>query len=146
MSIRKASKEDIREIQKHARRVFLESTMGLLGNGWENAKQIKSVFLSNGGYYLIWNENDRILGWIGIGIIVDPFTDEEIGIINELYVLPPYRHRGIARELCYEAMVHFKKHTCKKVQLNVFQGNKARELYRNLGFKNLYTTMEKKLE
>jgi ribosomal protein S18 acetylase RimI-like enzyme len=34
----------------------------------------------------------------------------------------------------------------KKVQLNVFSGNRAKHLYQNLGFQEVSTLMEKKLD
>lgn len=146
MYIRRASKKETNEILKHAHQVFIESTNGLFDTNVEKAKQINSLFLSNGGYYLIWYENDTILGWIGVGITFDPFTDEEIGIIPELYVLPPHRNKGIAKKLCHAAMNNFRKQKCKRVQLNVFENNLAKNLYRILGFRDIYTTMEKVLD
>lgn len=61
-------------------------------------------------------------------------TDENIGIIPELYVKPQFRRQGIAKKLCKEAIKQINAEGLEKVQLNVFSGNQVKQLYEKLGF------------
>ncbi|MEN2767645.1 GNAT family N-acetyltransferase [Ornithinibacillus xuwenensis] len=142
MTIQSATYNETQFILNHAINVFTESTVGHIEPSWDKALQSVSLFLNNGGYYFINTENNKIKGWIGIGVTYDSYTDKEIGFIQELYVLPEYRNAGIARELCKEATIHLKQQGCQEIQLNVFVGNGAKNLYRKLGFQDLYTTMK----
>jgi ribosomal protein S18 acetylase RimI-like enzyme len=146
MTIRKATYSEIQKILNHSLDVLKEATMGYVEVRREIAFQMVSPFLSDGGYYLVYIENHVIQGWIGVGRTIDFHSEEIIGIIPEIYVLPEYRKQGVAEKLCEEALRHLKEKGYKKVQLNVFSGNHAKHLYQNLGFQEVSTLMEKKLD
>ncbi|MFD2046501.1 GNAT family N-acetyltransferase [Ornithinibacillus salinisoli] len=143
MRIRKATDEETQEILDYALVVLHESAMGFVEPNLEKAYQIMGPILAEGGYYLIHESNQAIQGWIGVGKMYDFYTDELVGMIPELYVLPPYRHKGIAEKLCKVAFHHLKEEGIRKVQLNVFAGNSAKKLYKKLGFHDVTTLMEK---
>ncbi|WP_010677966.1 GNAT family N-acetyltransferase [Bacillus timonensis] len=145
MQIRRATYEETQRILSHSLEVLKEATMGHVKQRRKKALELITPFLSNGGYYLICHENNRVLGWIGVGSSVDMNTDEMIGIITELYVLPNYRNKGIAKTLCNEAFIYLKSEGLNKVQLNVFSGNRAKSIYEELGFKEVSTVMERKI-
>ena len=146
MTIRKATYRETQKILNHSVKVLKEATMGYIQANREIAFQMVSPFLSDGGHYLVYTENNAIQGWIGVGKANDYYSDEMIGIIPEIYVLPQYRKQGIAEKLCEEALRQLKEKGYKKVQLNVFSGNHAKHLYQKLGFQEVSTLMEKNLD
>jgi ribosomal protein S18 acetylase RimI-like enzyme len=145
MAIRRATYIETQNILNYALIVMHESTMGFVKPTQEKVQFLLSPFLSNGGYYLVYTKHNVIQGWIGIMDMVDNNSDEPIGFINEIYVLPPYRNLGIANKLCITVFNHFKAAGCKQVQLNVYAGNPAKKLYHRLGFEDVSSLMSKKL-
>lgn len=145
MEIRKATANETNAILSHALDVMKEATMGKVKPLKEKAEQIMLPVLAEGGYYLVYVENKTVRGWVGVGQINDLYSKEIIGLIPELYVMPPYRKRGIARKLCEKACDKLRSKGCDKVQLNVFEGNQAKVLYQSMGFYNIMTMMEMKL-
>ncbi|WP_077620483.1 GNAT family N-acetyltransferase [Bacillus sinesaloumensis] len=145
MTIRKATNDETQKILRHSLEVLKEATMGHVKPRKRKALELISPLLSNGGYYLVYIEDKKIAGWIGVGSIMDINTDEMVGVLPEVYVLPKYRHRGIAKKLCNEAFTYLKRDGYQKVQLNIFSGNAAKKIYEDLGFKEISTTMEKNI-
>jgi len=145
MPIRKATNLETQQILDHSLEVLKESAMGFVKPSKEKALQMVSPFLANGGYYLVYVEKNNVKGWIGAGKSFDSYTDETIGFISEIYVLPLYRKQGIAEKLFEAVFRQFQTEGLRKVQLNVFSGNHARELYQKLGFQDVSMLMEKDL-
>ncbi|TFJ94430.1 GNAT family N-acetyltransferase [Lentibacillus salicampi] len=146
MTIRKATKRETRQILSHSLEVLKEASMGYIPAKQEKAQQMVTPFLASGGYYLVYTKNNNLQGWIGIGRTTDYYTDEPVGMIPELYVLPEHRHVGIARMLCAEALRRLRDSGYATVQLNVFAGNSIRQLYQKLGFEEVATLMKKRLD
>ncbi|MBM4762917.1 GNAT family N-acetyltransferase [Bacillus sp. B15-48] len=145
MNIRKATYKETQKILAHSFDVFNEATVGYAKLNRDKVRQLVTPFLNDGGYYLVYVEKNTIQGWVGIGQSIDVYTDDMIGIIAEIYVLPRYRKKGIAAKLCEEALSLFKEEGYNKVQLNVFEGNRAKHLYKKLGFQAVSTIMERSL-
>lgn len=110
----------------------------------ENQELTLMAFLEDGGYYLVYSENNVLKGWIGIAGTWSHYNGERVGMISEVYVIPEFRRDGIGRQLCLEGINRLQEQGLNKVQLNVFAGNKARQLYQQLGFQEVTTLMEKK--
>jgi ribosomal protein S18 acetylase RimI-like enzyme len=145
MDIRIATESEIEEISTYAFSVLTEATMGFVEPKNEYAIPLGSPFLAEGGCYLVCSENNTIKGWIGIGGFLDNYSDEMVGNISEIYVIPQYRNQGIAEQLCREAIKQLKDKGFNKVQLNVYKGNRAKQLYQKLGFQEVSTLMERNL-
>ena len=141
MNIRKATEQETCYILDHSLEVMEEATMGKVKPLKEKAEKIMVSTLLEGGYYLVFVENEDICGWIGIGQSYDFYSGEVIGMIPELYVLPKYRKQGIAKKLCKTACERFKHEGYNSVQLNVFAGNGAKKLYEKLGFEDISILM-----
>lgn len=146
MTIRRATFEETQRILNYHLEVLKEATMGYVKPSREKAIEMMTPFLNGGGYYLVRVKNNVIQGWVGLGRIIDQNSDEEVGFINEMYVLPPYRKQGAAEKLCKAAFIQLRAEGHKKVQLNVYAGNHAKHLYAKLGFKDVSTLMSKNLE
>lgn len=146
MTIRKATYEETRSILNYHLEVLKEATMGYVKPSREKALEMMTPFLTGGGYYLVRVKNNVIQGWVGLGRIIDQNTDETVGFINEMYVLPSYRKQGAAEKLCKAAFIQLRAEGHKQVQLNVYAGNHAKHLYEKLGFTDVSTLMTKKLD
>lgn len=146
MVVTKATYKETQEILRQSVNVLSEATVGYINPAWAKALQLVSPFLNEGGYYLVYKEDGVLQGWIGIGNLYDFYTDQMAGFIPELYVLPPYRKQGVAEKLCKEAFNHLQEKGYQKVQLNVFAGNRAKQLYEKLGFQDVCTLMERNLD
>ncbi|WP_373894975.1 GNAT family N-acetyltransferase [Virgibacillus natechei] len=146
MTIREATDTEIEDILNYAPVVIKEATVGYAEPRRDVSIQIASSFLLGGGYYLVHKENNATLGWIGVGETFNYYTDEAIGLIPEIYILPQYRQQGIATKLFKEAFKELKEKGYKKVQLNVFAGNHAKDLYHKLDFQAISTVMERDLD
>ncbi|WP_053360793.1 GNAT family N-acetyltransferase [Bacillus sp. FJAT-27251] len=141
MAIRKATQQELQEILGYSREVFQESTMGLV----EAAEIPEPLFSEGDGFYLVYSENNVIKGWIGMTSTWSPFGETMVGVITEVYVLPDYRRSGIARQLCIKGMNALQEQGHHKVQLNVFAGNDAKQLYHKLGFHEVSILMERRI-
>ncbi|QKY68848.1 GNAT family N-acetyltransferase [Lentibacillus sp. CBA3610] len=146
MTIRKATKRETQQIVARSLDVLKEASVGHIPPKQEKALQMVTPFLAAGGYYLVFVKDDVMQGWIGIGSTTDYYTDKPVGIIPELYVLPRYRQQGVAEALCTEALKRLEEAGFTAVQLNVFAGNAIKAFYQKLGFKDVTTLMELKLD
>lgn len=146
MTVRKASRRETQKILDYSLQVLKEATMGHVKPSKEKASEMVAPILGGGGFYLVHVENNVVQGWIGVGSTLDYHTDEIVGVLPEIYVLPQYRKRGIAEKLCNEALKHLQEEGFKRVQLNVFEGNPSKYLCQKLGFQEIVILMEKKLD
>ncbi|WP_176713744.1 GNAT family N-acetyltransferase [Pseudobacillus wudalianchiensis] len=99
-------------------------------------------YIQNGAYYLIEEENQRLKGWLLLGIDGDFMAGNVIGQLLQIYVFPQYRKMGIGRKLMQEAIRQLQSQGMKKIHLNVFAGNPAKNMYKEFGFKKISTIME----
>ncbi len=146
MNIRKATIKETKKILAHALQVLKEASMGHVVPRKTKAIQHAENFLTNGGYYLVAIEDNIIKGWIGLSNGLNYNTDEPIGFISELYILPKYRKQGIAEELLKEGLLHFEKMGYDQVQLNIYAGNNAKILYEKIGFFEVSSIMQKNIK
>jgi ribosomal protein S18 acetylase RimI-like enzyme len=92
-------------------------------------------------------ENDNVL----VGYIFLSFSDiyEGEGYVNEVYVIPSERKKGIANKLLENGVSWLKLNNCKTIDITVNRKNKlALNLYKNHGFgkfKDSYISMRKKI-
>lgn len=146
MVIQKATMEETKWILNHSLTVMEEATAGHVHPNPFLVEQLMLPILREGGYYLVFKEDENIQGWTGIGRQFDPYKQAFAGVIIELYVLPAYRGRKIAEKLCLSALQRLKQSGFRHVQLNVFAGNGgAKHLYEKLGFTDISVLMEKEL-
>ncbi|WP_017755268.1 GNAT family N-acetyltransferase [Calidifontibacillus oryziterrae] len=146
MFIRRATEDETNYIQ-HFSKVLTEE----LSNGYMNIEHVKSEYMTStiiarGGYYLVFQGDWGIVGWLLLGIDTNYYKNEPLGFVYELYVLPYYRSRGIGKALMQYALQIFRSQGMKSVQLNVFAGNPARKLYEKLGFTEVTSLLEYKIE
>lgn len=142
--IRLAKPNEMKVIQSYAKKVQEESTLGYIKET-DNIPSTQSFFSGNSYYFVLINKG-VLCGWILLGDMLNPITSKPSGMILELYILPNYRKNGFGVKLMKYALAHFKSRGFEDVQLNVYEGNPAHKLYKNMGFKEVSTMMEKKLK
>lgn len=77
-------------------------------------------------------------GFILYGLEEHRFLPRMTGMIYELYVLPEFRRKGIARDCAVLAIQELQNHAPSKIQLEVMQGNAAAlALWQALGFEKV---------
>ncbi|MGN8644857.1 GNAT family N-acetyltransferase [Gracilibacillus sp. HCP3S3_G5_1] len=144
--IRKATNKDVQFILSKAKDVANEGMFSKDAISQEKAVQLAMFNLEQAGYYLVYeNPNQEIVGWILLGENIDFITNLHHAFIFEVYVLPPYRNLGIAKQLLQAAMLESKLRGFNEIRLNVYANNFAKDIYHRMGFKDLQTIMFKKL-
>lgn len=146
LMIKKATKKEQEFILSKALDCALES----IPNGKNITEEKVSMFIMsvfrNGGYYLVHKDQfGKMTGWILVGRDFDYFSGDKIGFLFELYVMPKYRYKGIAKLLLNGAIDDLKNQGLYEVRLNVYAGNNAKSIYKKLGFKEVNTIMYKKV-
>jgi GNAT superfamily N-acetyltransferase len=132
--IKRATESDTEKILAHAAESLYEGTMKTNKFSQEKVLEITAPLLEKGAFYLVIKQEDILNGWILVGSNKDYFSGEEIGFIYELYVLPSYRGKGLSRRLMRAAVDELYKLGYSEIRLNVFAGNFAKELYKEMGF------------
>ncbi len=80
-------------------------------------------------------QDSRRAGFILYGIEEHRFLPRLTGMIYELYILPEFRRRGLARQSAIQAILESQSNAPSKIQLEVMEGNESAEaLWRSLGF------------
>lgn len=140
--IREATAKELNLIQSYANVVQEEATVGYL-----NEQNVIGENLNTAGNktYFVCENNDEVYGWILLGEVIGPYKKEISGMVLEVYVLPTHRKKGIGEKLMYFAIDYFKQRSVTNLQLNVFAGNPAIQLYEKLGFREVSRLMEKPL-
>lgn len=151
MKIRKAIKEDATEIVNLSKKLQKE----VINNLPEeliifDAIMPKSKLLEridNENYLsLVVEEKGKIVGYC-LNKMEEPYNENspKQGKISELFILKEYRGKSIASKLYERSLEWFKKMECDYIQLNVYETNPAREIYKKWGFKTFSVNMKKKI-
>ncbi|MBJ8107585.1 MULTISPECIES: GNAT family N-acetyltransferase [Bacillus cereus group] len=136
--IKQASENDLNEILAKSDNALYEGTFKTFKPTQKRVKEIIQTTLEQGAYYLVLkdddNLNDDLKGWILIGSGKDYFSQESVGFIYELYVLPEYRGQKLSKKLMKAGLDELSLKGHKEIRLNVHAMNFARELYKEFGF------------
>lgn len=99
-----------------------------------------------GRFILVAEAEGKLIGYLYGEVRPRPrvFTIKQIGFINDLFVLPKYRNKGIGKMLTEKALKIFRKKKLKHVCLNAMSGNEnALKAYEKLGFKEYRKELRK---
>jgi GNAT superfamily N-acetyltransferase len=148
--LRPATADDLEHILHHRRAMFLENRDGGEAQCEAVVAACRPYFAKTlaDGTYRGWLavDGDRVVG--GAGLLVHewpsnpshPENTRRAYILN-VYIEPPYRHRGLARRLMHAAIEHCRAEGFKTVWLHA--SDAGRPLYEAMGFK---TTNEMRLD
>lgn len=111
----------------------------------ENAPRFTAFATTHERLYHQYDEGRPMFGYVdGAGQILGYYSlhIQEKGEceLNNLCVLPEYRHRNIGQNLFFHALVTADNRGCKKVNIGIVEENrKLRTWYENLGAKHIGT-------
>jgi len=102
-------------------------------------QQYFEIILGNPQYFLRWIVCDeKRAGFILFGLEKHRFLPRKTGVVYELYVLPEFRRRGVAKACAVEAIRELWTHGPSKIQLEVLEGRTAAAaLWKSLGFRKV---------
>ena len=107
-------------------------------NGDKWVEFVREGLASRRNFLLVAKSRSRPVGFALAGYSRDhPFeVSKLVGWIDDVYVLPKFRHRGIGKKLVVECLNKMKAAGVEAVTLQVLTENKAAiKLYEKLGFK-----------
>jgi len=98
-----------------------------------------ATIIADSRYFLRWIVCDeKRAGFILFGLEKHRFLPRMTGAIYELYVLPEFRRRGVAKACAIEAIRELWSHGPSKIQLEVIEGRSpAAALWKSLGFQKV---------
>lgn len=123
MKIRKAKKEDIKEIVKVE-----------LGSGYHKKKfnvmvMVEELFENKNEYICVAEENDKVIGYRSFNL------KGKVADSGYLAIIKKYQGKGIGTKLLKKSISKSKKLGCSKMIINVRNDNfVAINLYNKLGF------------
>ena len=109
--VRVATQKDIETISKMAINVFTNSKEQELKVEFENLLKDKNVCL------IVKEEKNQIVGFAQVGLRVDYVEGCEtspVGYLEGIFVMPPYRNKGYAKELIKYAESWAKEKGCSE--------------------------------
>jgi len=154
MLIRKAKKEDLRELEKLdfllameiSRKDFFKKDREIFKK--QQKKHLLKKFNKKNSIFFVVEKNNKLIGFTSGYIAVYPkfFKISKTGHIRDIYIKKPYRREGLGEKLMKAILQHFKNKNIKAAQLTVLTNNKpALKLYQGLGFRENRKKMVKKL-
>ena len=100
--------------------------------------------IDNGFLFWVAEDNLKIIGISGLVFMEKPPVNDNLtgieGYIMNIYVVPTYRHKGIATGILKEMILFLKEMGVKRVRLHATEV--GRIIYEKLGFKSKLSEME----
>jgi len=112
-------------------------TVPSLANGDRWLKFVRDGLASERNFLLIAKNKKKLVGFAFASTPRDYPLDvaEFVGVINDVYVLPEFRGKGIGKKLVVECLKRLKAHKVDAVRLMVLTENRTGiKLYEKLGF------------
>ena len=110
-------------------------------------RTLKAAYEEGKDGMFIWELKGKIVGWSWLRIYENEFFKEgAYGEINEIYIVPEWRGKGIGNILMKHAEDWFRNKGIKTVRVEALATNeKALAFYRKHGFKPNYITLQKEI-
>jgi GNAT superfamily N-acetyltransferase len=105
-------------------------------------------FLNNpNSYTYLLKDNKRLIGFITFSIRNVIRYPRPIAEIEELYIVPEYRGRGLSQKLIKSVLEKIKKIGCSRIYIgSEFKWKIAHKLYKNMGFEKVGYQFMRKLK
>jgi len=150
MIITKASKKDIKIAINYKKKMAKAMTNFDIPVSFEeiNFNKVEENLLKDldneNFYFLLLKNKDKYIGFINFSINKFPnlILDKYMLNISSVFIDEDFRRKGFAEYLINHAIEIAKKKNCIQVELNVFENNPAKFLYKKMGFSTLDLNMK----
>ena len=133
---------------KDLERISYLMTMLHTDTGYENLLAENKYFINKGAFFVALDnscekqDEMEIVGYV-FGLIrtdyveeSEQYRDPKVGYIESLFVLPEYRHRGVARELCKRLEEWAKEKGALEMGSDAYMANaESRAFHKAIGFR-----------
>ncbi|MFQ6131644.1 MAG: GNAT family N-acetyltransferase [Armatimonadota bacterium] len=110
---------------------------------WDYELQLRDSYHRDDHALFVLECEQGLAGFLWLSIIVT-MTDPRVGFINNLYVAPAHRSRGLGKLLVEKADEWFRSQGVPKAQLTASTVNDvAIRLYESMGYETIRVRMEK---
>ena len=105
-------------------------------------------FLNNpNSYTYLLKDGKRLIGFITFSIRNVIRYSRPIAEIEELYIIPEYRGKGLSQKLIKSVLEKIKKIGCSRIYIgSIFKWKIAHKAYKNMGFEKVGYQFLKKLQ
>ena len=142
-NIREIKKEDNKELEKVIRSCLIEFGANHEGTAWTdpNLGRFSEIYNTEGNkYWVIVDENERVVGGVGIGKLEGI---EDVCELQKMYCLPEVRGTGISHRLI-EIALDYAKRYYRRCYLETLENMKAaQKFYEKYGFIRIYEPIVK---
>jgi len=137
MNIKKATPKDINILFELIQRQFVEHGIDFNPEQLETAiKQMLTLEVL--GFILKAKDNNQLLGFAAVSFAWTLEHGGKSAWLDELYVVPEHRNKGIGTVLIGKAIVEAEKQGCLAADLEVDSDHRrAENLYKRMGFQKL---------
>lgn len=135
MKIRKAKLNDIKDLCKLLSYLFEQEVEHKVDIN-KQKKGLKLIILNkNVGQIFVVTHKNKIVGMINLLYSISTSLGGNVGIIEDVVVLPKYRGQSMGSQLILHVKSYAKKKKLKRLTLFTdFDNNKAHKFYENAGF------------
>lgn len=142
-NIREIKKKDNKDLEKVIRSCLVEFGANHEGTAWTdpNLGRFSEIYSTEGNkYWVIVDENERVVGGVGIGKIEGI---EGVCELQKMYCLPEVRGTGISHRLI-EIALDYAKRYYRRCYLETLDNMKAaQKFYEKYGFIRIYEPIVK---
>lgn len=143
MKIRKAKKEDLKEITRIYREEYSKKPYNEKWTGKTAIIRVK--YLLKNSIIIIAEENKKIIG--AISFFIFPWAIKLKGYVEDFIVDSKFQNKGVGSKLLERAEKEIKKKGGRDVWMEVHRKSRAFKFYKKRGYiSTKYQTLEKKLK
>ena len=141
--IRKIESRDNKELENVIRTCLIEFGANHEGTAWTdpNLGRFSEIYNTAGNqYWVALDENDKIVGGVGIGKLEDI---DKVCELQKMYCLPEARGTGVSHKLM-DIALDYAKHYYSKCYLETLENMvAAQKFYEKYGFERIYEPLVK---
>ena len=141
--IREIEAKDNKTVENVIRTCLIEFGANHEGTAWTdpNLGRFSEIYNTDGNqYWVALDENDKIVGGVGIGKLEDI---DKVCELQKMYCLPEARGTGVSHKLMDTALEYAKKYYSRCYLETLDNMVAAQKLYEKYGFKRIYEPIVK---
>ena len=141
--IREIEEKDNKQVENVIRTCLIEFGANHEGTAWtdENLGRFSEIYNTDGNkYWVVLDENDKILGGVGIGKLEGI---DDVCELQKMYCLPEIRGTGVSHKLM-DIALDYARHYYSRCYLETLENMiAAQKFYEKYGFERIYEPLVK---